>query len=194
MAVTQTLVPETCLTYDEYMCEGEITYRYDIIDGLRIVPPAPRTLHQILLANLMYVIEQYRRGGGMARPLSAPVDVLIRKAPLRVRQPDVIAISLAEYKRQNVRSLQGPLEFAPELVVEIISDSDRTRMLASKIADYASIGVQECWIVRPNGETVELLVLDGGQLQSPAIYTQGQTVQSVAFPNLSVPVADIFAD
>ena len=82
----------TCLTYDEYLREGEITYRYDIIDGVRVVPPAPRTLHQVILMNLSYSLELYRRNGGLARPLSAPVDVLISRAPLRVRQPDIILI------------------------------------------------------------------------------------------------------
>ncbi len=195
MAVAPPNPPQqACLTYDEYLREGEITYRYDIIDGVRVVPPAPRTLHQVLQMNLSYAFEQYRRMGGSARPLAAPVDVLIRKAPLRVRQPDVIAISVAAYRSHNVRAIEGPLEFAPELVVEIISDSDRAKAFAGKIRDYESIGVRECWIVRPKSETVEVLALDGQRLLPVATYAQGQEVQSVAFPDLHVPVADIFAD
>ena len=194
MAMAQRQAPAACLTYDEYLREGEVTYRYDIIDGVRVGPAAPLTVHQILLMNLTFVFEQYRRNGGVARPLPAPVDVLIRKAPLRVRQPDMIAISLAVYRAHNVRAIRGPLDFAPELVVEIISDSDQKKAFAGKIADYASIGVQECWVVRLVGEIVEVLVIIGRKLFPAATYVQGQDVQSVVFPDLRVPVADIFAD
>src|SRR5207302_7122537 len=101
--------------YDEYLREGEIKYRYDIVDGVRIVPPAPLTLHQILVVNMVSLFDPYRKNGGQARPLAAPVDVLIRKAPLRVRQPDIVVISLKAYRQHSVREIRGPLEFAPEL-------------------------------------------------------------------------------
>jgi Uma2 family endonuclease len=185
---------QNCLTYDEYLREGEITYRYDIIDGVRVVPPAPVTLHQIVQMNLAYGLENNRRKGGNARTLAAPVDVLIRKSPLRVRQPDVVVVSLATYKQHDLRANEGPFEFAPELAVEIVSDSDRRRVLAGTIAYYASIGVKECWVVIPIVETVEVYVLEGQQLVLKSSCAQGQDVQSIVFPDLMVPVAEVFAE
>ena len=194
MAIAQSELQRPCLTYEEYLEEGEITYRYDIVDGIRLVPPAPITLHQVLLMNLGYLLDQYRRSGGQARCLPAPVDVLIQKKPLRVRQPDIIAVSLLTYRERSVRAIRGPLEFAPELVVEILSDSDRKSVVAGKIADYAAIGVKECWIVRPEAESIEILVLSGERLTPIATYGQGQEVHSVVFPDLRVAVADVFAE
>jgi len=194
MAIAEKQATTKCLTYDEYLNEGEITYRYDIVDGVRIVPPAPITLHQILMENLSHLLGQYRRKGGLGRVLYAPLDVLIRKSPLRVRQPDITVISVETYRARNVRSIRGPLEFPPELVVEILSDSDRKRMFASKITDYESIGIKECWIVRPNDETIEVLSLDGKRLALVATYGQGQEVQSLVFADLRIAVAEVFAD
>ena len=194
MAMAQRQERAACLTYDEYLREGEITYRYDIIDGVRVVPPAPRTLHQIIQENLTYLLGQYRRQGGQARPIPPPVDILIRKAPLRVRQPDITLISILVYRQRNVRGNQGPFDFAPELVVEIISDSDRKKAFAGKIADYESIGVRECWVIRPDPETVEVLTLVAGRLAPTTVYSLGQDIQSVVFPDLRIAVDDIFAD
>jgi Uma2 family endonuclease len=194
MAPSKSALQQPCLTYDEYLREGEITYRYDIVDGVRIVPPAPVTLHQVIQESLSYLFGTYRREGGSARPLNAPVDVLIRKAPLRVRQPDVVVVSLATYKLHNLRTNKGPFKFAPELVVEIVSDSDRKRVLSGKMADYGAIGVQECWVVRPIGETLELHVLQDQRLVLAATYRQGEEVKSVVFPDLTVSVADVFAE
>jgi len=194
MAIAQTELQKPCLTYEEYLREGEVTYRYDVVDGIRVVPPAPMPLHQILLENLVYTLGRHRRKGGQTRPLPAPVDILIQKTPLRVRQPDLVAIAVTTYRQRNVRAIRGPLEFAPELVVEILSDSDREQVIAEKIADYEAIGVKECWIVRQEEVTVEVRTLAGKQPTPVAVYRQGVAVQSVVFPDLRVAVADIFAE
>ena len=103
-------------------------------------------------------------------------------------------LNKASYRQHNVRLTRGPLEFAPELVVEIVSDSDTKSMLAAKIVDYASIGVSKCCVVRPDDETVEALTLKDQRMIPTARYELGQEVQSVVFPNLRVLVADIYAD
>ena len=187
MAIVQNQRAAPCLTYDEYMREGEITYRYDIIDGVRVVPPAPRTLHQIVQENLTYQLGRYRRQGGQARPIPPPVDILIRKTPLRVRQPDVTLISVLVYRQRNVPDIQGPLDFAPGLVVEIISDSDRKEAFASKIADYSSIGVQECWVVRPVLMTVDVLVLKAGRLTLDTTNPRARTFSRLCLRTFELP-------
>ena len=65
--------------------------------------------------------------------------------------------------------------------------------MSAKIADYVEVGVSECWVVRPDDETVEVLTLTPTGASSAAIYGLGETVQSVVFAGLSVPVAKIFA-
>lgn len=86
----------------------------------------------------------------------------------------------------------APLAVAPELVIEIISNSETQRILNGKLADYIEIGVDECWVVRPEDRTVEVLRLTPNGPQSMHIYDDTETLASVVFPNLSVPVADVF--
>ena len=79
------------------------------------------------------------------------VGVYIRRNPDRVRGADLAFWS-------NAKLPDGPppgfVEVAPDLVVEILSPTDRWVDMHQKIEDYFSIGVGTLWIVDPDEETV----------------------------------------
>ena len=182
------------LTYDAYMAEPEVSGRYDIVNGVRIFMPGATWDHNEIGLNLAGLFREYARAGGIGKVNIAPFDVLIRRFPkMQVRQPDVLFISAARLAQVGGRPAKGPLEAAPELVVEIISDSETQRILGDKIADYITIGVSECWVVRPEAGTVEVLTLAPGGAQRLAVYGQGAAVPSLVFAGLTVSVADVFA-
>ncbi len=181
------------LTYEAYLAEGEINRRYDIVDGRRVFMPSPTRGHQRILKNLSGLLYRFEQASRQSQMYFAPMDILIRTFPLQTRQPDLLLISNDRVERAGITDETVSLPVAPELVVEVISASDREKVVTEKLADYASIGVRECWIVRPKGETVEVLALDGQLLLPVATYAQGQEVQSLVFPDLRVPIADIFA-
>ena len=124
--------------------------------------------------------------------LTAPCDVVIRRAPLRTRQPDVLFISNERLSEAGGEDYEGPLEVGPELIVEVISPSGTRRTILKKLSDYQSVGVKEAWLISRNSETVEVLQLSEDGLQTVAVYVNGQTCVSVAVPGLSVALADIF--
>ena len=182
------------LTYDAYMMEPAVYGRYDIVNGVRIFMPGATWDHQDIAGNLSDLLRAYARSSAIGKVVFAPFDVLIRRFPkMQVRQPDLLFISNVRLAQAGGRPAKGPLEAAPELVVEIISDSETQRILGDKIADYVEIGVDECWVVRPDAGTVEVLALTPGGASSLAVYGQGEAVQSVVFTGLSVSVADVFA-
>ena len=197
MAMTTEALPAPTtreLTYDAYMAEPTVYGRYDIVNGVRIFMPGATWDHNEIGLNLAGLFREYARADGIGKVNIAPFDVLIRRFPkMQVRQPDVLFISAARLAQVGGRPAKGPLEAAPELVVEIISDSETQRILGEKIADYITIGVSECWVVRPDSGTVEVLTLTAGGAQSIAVYGDGQTVSSIVFPGLTVSVADVFA-
>ena len=188
------VAPPKLLTYEEYLAEGEIRERYDIINGERIVMPNPTEDHQDIAFNIATPLKTYGQRTGRGKMVIAPQDVLITRRPLRVRQPDVLFIS-AERKAQNRPSSDpAPWSPAPELVVEILSPSDTRSVLEDKIADYVSVNVLELWAVRQGAQTVEVLRLSPLGAVSEAIYGRGETVQSLTFPDLTVSVDSIFAE
>ena len=191
---TMTEALAATLTYEAYMAEPEVEGRYDIVNGVRIIMPGATWDHQTVSMNIVELLRRYARASGVGKVNTAPFDVLIRRSPkLQTRQPDVLLVSFVRLARVGGRPAKGPLEAAPELVVEIISDSETQRILDDKLTDYIHIGVDECWVVRPDDGTMEVLALTPGGTRSVATYGDGQAVASVVFPGLVVPVADVFA-
>ncbi len=192
MSLTAEKVAAPTLTYEQYLAEGEINRRYDIIDGVRIWMPNPTVRHQDVLFNIATALKNFGRTSGQGRMVVAACDVLITYAPLKTHQPDILFIS---HERFGDRDPFDPsaLDPAPELVVEILSPGDTQRVLEDKIQDYRRAGVQECWIFNMSLQTVEILGLTREAEHSMAVYGEDQRVHSAAFPSLTVAVEDIFA-
>jgi len=190
---TLTKAAAPTLTYEAYMAEPETQGRYDIVNGVRIFQPEVTWRRQRVMLNVCGELSEYERATG-GHIVPSPFDIFIRREPLQIRQPDLLLISHARLMAGGGPPKIGPLEIAPELVVEIISDSETQRILGDKIADYISIGVDECWVVRPEERTVEVLRLMPNGPQSVGVFGEMETFVSVVFPALSVAALDIFAD
>ena len=192
---TMTEAPAATLTYEAYMAEPEVEGRYDIVNGVRIFMAGASYRHQRVSNNISRAFYRYEQESGLGTTVSAPFDVLIRRTPkVQTRQPDVLFVSSVRLIEGGGIPAKGPFNATPELVVEIISDSETQRILGDKLADYVHIGVDECWVVRPDDGTIEVLALTPSGTRTVATYGEGQAVSSVVFSGLSVPVADVFVD
>ena len=58
--------------------------------------------------------------------------------------------------------------------------------------DYCTVGVNECWLVSPEADTVEVLRLTPEGPERAALYGVGEAVQSLTFPELTLALDDIF--
>lgn len=181
------------MTYEEYLAEGEVMARYDIIDGVREFMTNPTRRHQRILLNLARHLQQYEVASGRGQCLVSPQDVLITRVPLRTRQPDVLFIRHDQLPKCAPERDPQPLLAAPELVVEILSPGETRRSRAAKLQDYCSVGVRECWIVDPKQETIEVLRLTSQGPETVAAYSKGTAASSVVFTGLAADVVDVFA-
>lgn len=183
--------PTKLLTYEDYLTEGVVYGRYDIIDGVRTFMPNPTPLHQIISVNILEGFLVYQRQSRRGRAFMAPRDVRISSNPLRTRQPDILFISHGRMAGQPL-SVPAPFPGAPELVVEVLSDSDTSAARRGKIRDFCAVGVNECWLVSPEAQTVEVLRLTPDGPVREAQYGMGETPQSLTFPDLTLALDDIF--
>jgi Uma2 family endonuclease len=164
--------------------------RYSIVDGELVMDAAPTPDHQSILLDLAVILVPFVRERHLGRVFTAPLDILIRREPLRTRQPDLMFITNA---RQYIIGRQV-IEAGPDLVVEVLSPSNTRRELTAKLQDYQSIGVREAWVVSPQAHTVEILQLSTERIERSGLYGLGDTIVSQVLPDLRLTVAEIFPE
>ena len=119
--------------------------RYELIEGEIVVAPSPRTRHQVVSARLFRLLDDARPVRMMV--LYAPFDVMLEDRS--VVEPDLVAFD-ASLARE--RGLEGP----PDLVVEILSPSTRSRDLVRKKRLYERTGVRSYWVVDADDDETTL--------------------------------------
>jgi Uma2 family endonuclease len=179
--------PQT-VTYEEWLRMPEVTDAIEeVVDGeIRISPPYKwkHALTAQQVGNALDVQLDARE----AIVVTASFGLVIRKAPLTSRVPDVAVFQMSTMIEQD-----GYVHSAPQLVVEVLSPGNTRRERERKLADYASLGVPEMWVVSPEARTVEVLYLEGGFLRSAQALTQG-VLEPRQFPGVQIQIAGIWPD
>ena len=176
------------LTYAEYLNGPETMERLEIIDG-EVIMASPTLYHQITLSNLNEPVRIFVRNRKLGRVVFAPMDVIVQRDPLRVRQPDLLFVS-----NERADILAERIYGGPDLVAEILSSSNRGARIAAKLADYARLNVRECWLVCWIARTVEVLRLEDGEWRRAYIRGVGDVLESAVLPGLNLDIAEIFQD
>jgi Uma2 family endonuclease len=181
--------PPVELTYEDYLHLPEDGKRHEIIDGKHYVSPTPPTRHQIVLVNLLHHLHPMVREHRLGRVLAAPVDVVLSDTD--VVEPDLLYLSTAHLDRLTEANVQG----APDLVVEILSDSTRRTDEITKRRLYERWGVAEYWVVDPVIEAVKVYRRTGeGRYERAAELTleAGDTLTTPLLPGLQIPLQAVF--
>jgi Uma2 family endonuclease len=181
-AHSTTLEPKT---YDDLLATPADGNRYELIFGEIVVSPAPKTIHQRISMTLSKILGMYVGTHELGELFSSPIDV--RLSPYNVVEPDLVFVSRSRFHIV----LDDFIDGAPDLVIEILSPSNRSRDLVAKASLYADHGIPEYWTVDPDTESITVLRLHN-QLYS-AVDTRDGIVRSTAISGLELPVADVFA-
>ncbi|HEX5500799.1 MAG TPA: Uma2 family endonuclease [Thermomicrobiales bacterium] len=160
--------------------------RYEIIERKLYEMPAPSWAHATVVMNMIALLLPVVRAiGGLIR--TAPLDVFFPGAdPV---QPDIIVILPDGGARPSKRGVEG----RPDLVVEVLSPSNRDHDLLTKRALYAQAGVREYWLIDPDARRFDILGLDRNALHLVQSVTGGDSVRSPLLAAVEIPAAGIDA-
>ena len=116
----------------------------------------------------------------------APVDIIL--SPTNVVQPDIVFLSR---ERFGIGDGSQPIRGIPDLVVEILSPSNRQHDLVRKRDLYARFGAPACWFVDLEAFSVTVLAHRAG-CYDPLAQTPG-IAHSRLLPDFSIDLAALFA-
>ena len=177
--------PTTGLNYEDYARTPD-DERWELLDGELVMVPSPNIPHQRVATDLVSLLNAFVKERGLGSVYSAPTDVVL--SDNNVVQPDLLFISREREHIITRANVQG----APDLAVEIRSPSTAERDLTVKRRPYAEHGVNEYWLVDPDGMTVTVLLLGEGGYEEAGTHRSGQSFASTTVEGSSVSLDEIF--
>jgi len=172
--------PAAPMTRDDLDRMPDDGRRYELIDGVLFVSPAPRPRHQRVLANLYYQLR-------LACPpdlevLFAPLDVVI--AVDTVMQPDLLVARREDFTERD-------LPVAPLLAVEVFSPSTRRIDLMLKFSRFEAAGCAAYWVVDPDTPSLIAWELQDGAYTQVAKVTGTEPARLTSPFDVTVVPADL---
>ena len=124
-----------CELIDGTLVEKSMGYREGLIAGIII--------------EILGAFVRPRRLGYIGAP-----DTMMRILPTKTRLPDVSFVSIERHRRLDPAARVPRV--APDLAVEILSDSNTRAEMALKLAEYFEAGTRLVWYVDPRTRSVDV--------------------------------------
>ena len=180
------LAEELKTTYHDILSLGESNQRIELFDGECVMSAMPTLLHQQIATNLASELLRHVKTRRLGIVLGSPVDVVLSE--VIVLQPDVSFISNSRLDISDGRKLNA----APDLVVEILSESTEERDRTFKFREYAKGGAKEYWLVSPENREIEVYRNSPKGFELLKTFRTSDIISSSLFPDASIPLKEIF--
>ncbi len=177
---------EPLITIDQYERLPDSGERVELLRGRLIRESRPAYGHGILQARIARLIGNHIEQEGL--PLLCATDFGCRLAsdPDSLLAPDV-AVTRAD---RAATDAPGFFPGAPELVIEIISPSNRASDLQAKVLEYLDAGVRLVWIVFPQ----QRMVMAHTSRSTAHMLAKTELLDGRdALPGFQITVADLFS-
>ena len=182
--------PTTKLTGADYMRLTPPSHRgvrYQLIEGELVKMAGANQPHQVFVGELYFAARLQIGSPGAFEIRLPPFDVYVDEH--NTFQPDLLLVS---DERRHILEHQG-VTGAPDVVVEVLSESTRGRDFNLKLPVYGRNGVREAWMADLRVQTVSKYVGDGATMTLTTVYGADEVLVSDAIPGLAIDLAPIFA-
>lgn len=133
------------------------TERMEVVRGELVEKMPPGYEHGIIQGLIMHFLMLWALAT-KAGEVSGEVGYALQTGPLTLRAPDVSFIRADRLPKGKAR--KGFPRIAPDLAIEVISDSERAKAIQEKLTDYFEAGVALVWTVWPERREVVAYTLD----------------------------------
>lgn len=145
----------------------------EFINGETVLHAPVASKHWRISMDLSSQMHQFAKNNNLG---VVGVEKVMIKLTRNDYEPDIVFFSNEKAKYFTNNQLLFP---APDLAVEILSDSSIKRDRKIKFVDFAAHGVQEYWIVNPEPFELEQYILNNGEYQLKGKYVSGKFLSEV---------------
>jgi Uma2 family endonuclease len=174
------------LTSDEFFQIDDPESRHrELVGGVLVMSPTPTLRHQRLAKRLLRAF--------LALEDSGHGEVLY-EINAELSKHDVLAPDLVYVRAENARILEERgVVGGPDLIIEVLSPSTRSRDLGQKKRLYARSGVTHCWTVDPDDDRLDVRRLRGRSYGRATVFRPPQVLTVDDLPGLSLDLTKLFA-
>ncbi len=153
--------------------------RYELVDGVLLVSPAPLAPHQVAQSALL--VQLANAAPAHLRVLAAPLDIIFSRT--RLLQPDLMVLHEDQLRGRKVEGI-------PLLAVEVLSASTRATDRTLKRHVFEQARVASYWLLDTDVPALTVLELVDGTYRDIA-HVQGREAYEASLP---FPVRVVPAD
>jgi Uma2 family endonuclease len=177
------------VSYEEFQTlPRDGSKRFELIEGEVFMTPSPNTSHQRAVARLLRALADFADEHDLGEVFIAPYDIVFSK--WTALEPDLLFIRKERQSIITDANVQG----TPDLVIEILSPSNKAYDRQTKLLAYEKAGVPELWYFDPEDGTAEILNLGSdGRYVLTAKLSGNDAIVSTALPGLSLTLDEVFA-
>ncbi len=142
---------QALMTADEF-ATMQFDQPVELVRGEVVELNRPGMLHGVVCLNVAAKLHAWAKETDFGPVIGNDSGVITATDPDTVRGPDVYVIRQSRLVSGELS--RGWLSVPPDLVVEVLSPSDRWSEVHLKIAEYLSFGVPLVWVVDPDQRCV----------------------------------------
>jgi Uma2 family endonuclease len=179
---------ERRMTVDEYLAGEETNRPQELAYGVLREPGSPDFNHQTVVGRLHVRLLMHVREHRLGCVILSPMDVILDPVRALIVQPDLLFVS-----RARLGICRTQIHGAPDLVIEVLSISNRRHDRSVKVGWYREYGVCECWVIDPIAQTVEVFDFSTPGME-PRLFDGEDRVASAVLPTLRLSAREAFFD
>lgn len=175
------------MTVEELERTGGPEGRWELINGELVAMAAAGGEHGRISSTINTFLGPFVRAEGLGCLYASDTGFVLSESPPTVRQPDLGFIRTERLPDELAEV--GFLRIPPDLVLEVISPSDRIAEVLTKVGQWLAFGVPLVWLVASRARTVTVYRPD----REPRTLTIDQMLDGEDIvPGFKLPVREIF--
>jgi Uma2 family endonuclease len=176
------------VSYKEFLkITRESENRYEYIDGKIYLLSSPKVKHQKIVMVMSNKLSSYFQNKECF-PLTSPLNItLYRDNQANIVQPDLLVIC----DQENIKE-DDTYMGTPSLVMEVVSESSRSKDIIQKLELYMRGGIEEYWIVNPFCEEITIYRFKESEVDKSITYRRKEVAKSFEFQGLEISVDEVF--